>query len=355
MKLFFDARYIRTDHHDGISRYSMSLLQALARLQPVTAIICDKKQVDFIPHDIEFVMVNKPSSWRELFIAQTLDHYKPDVVFSPMQLTGGFFRKYHLLLTVHDLIYYEYKTPPTNLAPPIRLIWWLYHQAYWPQRWLLNRADVIIAVSNTTKQLLRQHWLTRRPIRVVYNAPFEVAKKTSPKPEHNRKDLIYMGSFMPYKNVEMLIHSLFFLPEYQLHCLSPISETRKQELLAQAPPKQLVFHNGVSDDEYEQLLGSAHALVTASKNEGFGLPVIEAMRLGVPVICSDLPIFHEVAGKYALFFEADNQTEFAKQVIRLEDSKLRTALVKHGQEYAKKFNWKTSAKELLRAIKDFTE
>ncbi len=81
-----------------------------------------------------------------------------------------------------------------------------------------------------------------------------------------------MGSFMAYKNVETLIGALFFLPHYQLHCLSSISPGRKQELLALAPPNQLFFHNGVSDTQYAAILSSAHALVTASYSEGFGLP-----------------------------------------------------------------------------------
>lgn len=355
MKLFFDARYIRTSYPDGISRYSSGLLAALHKIHPVTAIIHDKKQLEVIPADIDFIITHKPSSLREFFMARTLNHYQPDVVFSPMQLMGGWGRNYLLILTIHDLIYYEHKTPPTNLPAVQRLVWWLYHQTYWPQRWLLSQADVVATVSHATKQLIRRRRLTRRPVRVIANAPFSARPKPSGDPNKHTKDLVFMGSFMPYKNVETLSQALHFLPEYRLHCLSPIKPQRQQELTELAPPSQIIFHDGVSDDEYARLLGSAHALVTASKCEGFGLPVIEAMSLGVPVICSDLPIFREVAGKCALFFTPDNQTEFAKQVVALENEKLRAALVKHGREQAKKFNWETSAKELLRAVKEFTE
>ncbi len=359
MKLFFDARFIRTDYPDGISRYSSELLKALHKIQPVTAIICDKKQLEVIPDGIDFVIINKPSSLRELFVARTLNHYQPDVVFSPMQLMGGWGRNYLLILTVHDLIYYQYKTPPSSLPALQRLGWWLYHQSYWPERWQLSHADVVVAVSKATKQLIRERRLTRRPIRVVYNAPatldYHLKSEQKPPSSNKIKHLVWMGSFMPYKNTETLMQALFFLPQYRLHCLSPIKEKRKQELLALAPPNQVVFHNGVSDGQYARLLASAHALVSASKNEGFGLPIIEAMRLGVPVVCSDIPIFHEVAGSGALYFSADNQTEFAKQVMRLEDGKIRARVASEGLTQAKKFNWELSAKELLRAIKDFSE
>ncbi len=64
-------------------------------------------------------------------------------------------------------------------------------------------------------------------------------------------------------------------------------------------PSQLLFHNGISEEDYSRLLSSAAALVTLSQAEGYGLPVIEAMSHGTPVIVSDLPIFREVVGEAA--------------------------------------------------------
>jgi len=164
-----------------------------------------------------------------------------------------------------------------------------------------------------------------------------------------------MGSFMTYKNVEMLIQALFYLPGFTLHCLSAISPRDKAELSALAPPHQLVFHNGVSEKEYTAILQNAYALVTASKNEGFGLPLIEAMQAGVPVVCSDLKIFHEVAGDGALFFNSENPTQFSKQVLKLEDPAFRTELIKKARQQASNFSWDNSAKELLKAIDTLAE
>lgn len=354
MKVFFDARFIRTDFYDGIGRYSYGLLEAFAKLHPVTAIIYDNKQIKKIPPGIEYVFLNDPTSYKELFIAKKLNNLGADVVFCPMQTMGAGRRKYHLILTLHDLIYYEHKTPPTHLPPHVRFMWWLFHVVgYGPQRLLLNRADVVATVSETSRALMCRHHLTKRPIKVIPNAPssFSHIDAVQGKTE---KNLIYMGSFMPYKNLETILQALYFLPEYKLHALSKIGDKRKSELLKLAPPKQVVFHNGVSDEKYRELLSSAHALVTASESEGFGLPVIEAMRAGVPVICSDIPIFHEVAGKYALFFNARNQTEFSKQVVKLENQKFREALITHAKKQSKVFNWDDSAKKLLEVVQFLT-
>lgn len=355
MKIFYDARFIRTDFHDGISRYSNELLHAVHKIHPVTAIIHDKKQLKVIPEGIDFIITNKPTSWRELLIARKLNSYKPDVVFSPLQMMGSWGRRYHLILTLHDMIYYEINRPPSRFPPHVRLGWWLFHLAYWPQRLVLNRADMLVTVSQTSKQLIKYHHMTKRPVRVVYNAPSlkHIARAKETGTAKPSKDIVYMGWFWAYKNVEMLMQSMFFLPGYTLHCMSPITSKRKKELLALAPPGQVVFHNGVTDSEYASLLTAAHALVTASKEEGFGLPLVEAMSAGTPVVCSDIPIFHEVAENGALYFE--NQTDFAKHIVALEDPKLRADLARKGYAQAKNFNWHSSAQELLRAMQHLTE
>src|SRR5690606_34008332 len=119
--------------------------------------------------------------------------------------------------------------------------------------------------------------------------------KTSQPLQEIQKSIVYMGSFMPYKNVELLIDAMQQLPEYTLHLLSKISPERQAELNTRGDNGvKIKFWNGVSDADYQKLLSTATALVTASKAEGFGLPITEAMALGVPVVCSDIEIFHEV-------------------------------------------------------------
>ena len=94
MKVIFDARYIRTDFHDGISRYSTELGGALAELLPLTFLIYSEKQKAFLPDDAETIMFHPPTSWREPFSSLFLNQYEPDVVISPMQTFGSLGRKF---------------------------------------------------------------------------------------------------------------------------------------------------------------------------------------------------------------------------------------------------------------------
>ena len=106
MKLFFDARYIRTDYHDGISRYSYELGCALARLHDVTFIVSSDEQAAMLPDGSSAVKIHPVDSWMEPFSALRLNKFGPDVVFSPLQTLGSFGRRYKLILTLHDMIYY---------------------------------------------------------------------------------------------------------------------------------------------------------------------------------------------------------------------------------------------------------
>jgi glycosyltransferase involved in cell wall biosynthesis len=347
VKILIDARFTRTDHHDGISRYGASLIGAVSGLAEVTMLISDPRQLKLLP-EVPYILVRSPLSPAELLVARTVNRLNPDVVVCPLQTMGTWGRKYPLILTLHDLIYYTNPTPPPFLPLPVRALWRLYHLAYWPQRLLLNRADVVATISEATASLMREHRLTRRPVHIVGNAPQPVSPRPAGVPPE--KTLLYMGSFMPYKNVETLIAGMAGLGEYTLHLLSRISPERRAELERAVPAGALVvFHNGVSDDEYNRLLAAATALVTLSKAEGYGLPVIEAMAAGTPVIASDIPIFREVGGSAALFVDPDNPRALTAAVRELVDAERWTRASQEGIARAAAYTWDRSAHQLLEA------
>ena len=351
MRIVVDCRYIRLSQHDGISRYTAGLVTELGRLHPLTMLISDHRQLAMLPA-LPWELVRAPTSALEPLIARSVNRLKPDVVFSPMQTMGSIGRKYRLFLTVHDLIYYRNRTPPSDLPGLIRLLWRVYHLSWWPQRMLLNGADGVITVSQTTRALIKEHRLTRRPVTVVPNAadPVPIALSHRSIPETTR--LIYMGSFMPYKNLDTLVLALTHLPEYELHLLSRVSVTERDRLRQRAPQARLVFHDGVSDDEYHRLLRSATALITASLDEGFGIPLVEAMSLGIPVVVSDIPIFREIGGSAALYFDPRSADNIATAVRRLSEPGEWAARSTQSVDQAARFTWSESARTLLEVLKE---
>ncbi|MGJ3191153.1 glycosyltransferase family 4 protein [Paenarthrobacter sp. FR1] len=351
MKIVIDARFTRTDHHDGISRYGSSLIAATSKIADVTMLISDKRQLALLP-DVPYVLVNSPLSPLELFVARKVNPLGADVVVCPMQTMGTLGRRYGLILTLHDLIYYEHPTPPGFLPAPVRLLWRLYHKAFWPQRLLLNRADIVATISRTTEALMAKYQLTERPVRIVGNAPQPGQTPRDPGAGAD-KTLLYMGSFMPYKNVETMIRGMAGLQDYTLHLLSRITPQRKTELEAMVPEGAKVqFHNGVTDAQYDELLVRATALISLSRAEGYGLPLVEAMALGTPVIASDIPIFREVGGDSVSYVDPESHTEFAAAVTALGDDTLWQQRSRRSVERASEFNWDESARQLLAAAEE---
>lgn len=345
-KIVMDARFTRMDHHDGISRYGASLIAAVAPYADVTMLIHDERQLALLP-DLPWVKINSPLSPLELFVAREVNKLGADLVFCPMQTMGSWGRKYPLVLTLHDLIYYEHPAPPGFLPAPVRVMWRLYHKAFWPQRLLLNRANAVATISQTTLGLMRKHTLTKRPIRIIGNAPQGERTPRDPAGEPE-KSLTYMGSFMPYKNVETLIRGMAGLPDFSLNLLSRITPERRAELEALVPSgATVVFHNGVTDAEYDDLLLRTTALVTLSKAEGYGLPLVEAMALGTPVVVADTDIFREVGGTAAHYVPADSPLEFAAAVRELADKEKWAASSIASVAQAATFTWDASARELL--------
>jgi glycosyltransferase involved in cell wall biosynthesis len=352
---FFDARYIRIDNHDGISRFSVGLFSAINQITDVTAIVSDLRQLERLPRGSKFIKVSSPTSLAEPFLAHKLNQLGAKVVFSPMQTMGTIGRKFKVILTVHDLIYYRHPAPPQGFSLAIRVLWRLYHLFYWPQRFLLNGADAIVAVSETTKKLIAEKRLTKRPVHVVHNAADPLGLSIDPGSRSRptgRQTLIYMGSFMDYKNVEVLVSAMNQLPDYQLHLLSRISSEKRASLMALITDQsRLLFHDGVSEEKYQTVLAEAIALVSGSREEGFGIPLVEAMAIGTPIVVSDIPIFREIGGQAARFFDQDNPASFARTITELESNEAWLKASRESVLQAKKYNWQESAAALLKLIK----
>jgi glycosyltransferase involved in cell wall biosynthesis len=356
MKVLFDCRYVRTGRHDGISRYSAEVVRELAKLTPVEMLISDEAQLGKLPA-LPWHLISSQTAAGEPWVAREVnplvEQVGADVVYSPMQTMGSRGRRYRLVLTVHDLIYYRHRMPPRELPWFVRVAWRLYHLSWWPQRMLLNGADAIVAVSETTKALIADHQLTRKPVHVVYNAaadpsPGALALATDRVPPTGLpRVLVHMGQFMPYKNVDTLVRAVAKLPEeYELHLMSRVTNAERARFEALAPHAHLVFHDGASDEEYEAALLRAHALVTTSWDEGFGIPVIEAMRVGTPVVASDIPIFREVGGEAAVFVDPASPVDVARGIRSLEFADAWTAASRAGLAQAAKFSWEASARAL---------
>ena len=350
MKVVFDARYTRLGRHDGISRYGARLVEELAKIHPdVTMLIWDERQLEMLP-DLPWVMGTDPTAASEPWISRKVNPHHPDVVFTPMQTMGPGGRDYALVTTVHDLIYYTHRTPPRDLNPALRLLWRGYHLWSGFQRAVLNRADAHLVDSETTRDLMAKRRMTRNPMHVVLLGTEQHSRPARTAP--TSKNLVYMGSFMPYKNVDLVVRALHELPGYRLQLMSRITDAERARLTALAPADAVEFFNGATDEQYEDALLNAFALVSASRDEGFGLPVVEAQALGTPALLSDTAIFREIGGEPAGFFDPDSVDSVVTAVRALEADGEWARRSAASVEWARRYNWPDAAKQLLGVLEE---
>lgn len=174
--------------------------------------------------------------------------------------------------------------------------------------------------------------------------------------------IIFIGTLQPRKNLERLIEAVANIEGIKLVVVGKGKGLGKEgwmyEEILKAPRKfnigrRVIFTGFVEKGELVSLLNGAKAFVLPSLWEGFGIPIVEAMACGVPVIVSNVSSLPEVVGRAGLLVDPASSSQI-EQAIRsvLADKKLGTKLSKSGLEQAKKFSWRKMAKETLKALEN---
>lgn len=390
MKVLYDARWILIENRfDGVSRYTHELAHAMAARDDLEIVwlIHDLRQLDKLPKG-DYLLANKPENFlaETFMLARRISKVGYRLVYSPFFVMGTLGKRYKLVLTIHDMIYFTHRTPPQWFPWYIRLGWRLFHLTYWPMRWQLNRADMVATVSETARQELIDARATKRPIITVSNAvnenfaeDYELNAKrreshlppkqsaaratadaysTAARREaasegdvtsghHLSNSFLYMGAFTPYKNVECLIDALALLPDMTLHLCGKMPPMRRpvleQRMRDRGVFDRVVIYDGATDEQYKQALSEARCSISASRLEGFGLPVLEAQQRGVPFIAADTPIFHEIGRDSVLYFDLDSPEQAAACIRRLADQKLSETYIAKGFQNIQRYTWANSA------------
>jgi len=286
----------------------------------------------------------------ELFVGRLGLLYSPDFVLPPT-LPGV-----RTLLTVHDLSFVHYAD---HFVP--KLVRYL-RQAV-PRS--VARADRVLADSACTRADLIAHFGTPADkVEVLYSG---VSHRFQPQPEPGeerrirarydlgqRPYLLSVGTLQPRKNYLRLIRAFARLRRDVVLVLAGGRGWLYEEILAEVRrhAARLRVLGFVEESDLPALYRNATLFVFPSLYEGFGLPVLEAMACGVPVVCSNASSLPEVAGEAALLVNPRDEDGLAEAMRRgLEDEALREALIARGLEQACRFTWQRAARQLLDTFK----
>ncbi len=279
--------------------------------------------------------------------------YSPDFVLPPVS------GQIPTLLTVHDLSFVHF--PDTFTPALVR-----YLNQVVPRS--INRASHILADSRATKDDMVGIWsVPPQKITVLYSGVSHSFRPVTDKEriktmrqKYGLGDWPYLfsvGTLQPRKNYELLIRAFKPITEkYPLRMLIAggkgwMIEQMLAEVEAQELENRVVFLGFVDDSDLPALYSEATLFLFASLYEGFGLPLLEAMACGVPVITSNASSLPEVAGEAAVQLPPDSPTLWTSAMLDLlDDASRRTGLVAEGFRQARRFTWSNSARQLLSII-----
>jgi len=168
--------------------------------------------------------------------------------------------------------------------------------------------------------------------------------------------ILYVGNAFPYKNLDSLLSALAQLDKNIYLVYVGSRNVFVERLIEKAKEKgvdnRLIITGFVPNEDLAVLYQLAEMFVFPSLSEGFGLPGIEAMSAGCPLVCSNIPVFKEIYGEAAVYFDPKKPKDIADKIqFVIHNSEFRIQSIKKGFEQVKKYSWKNLAEQTLEVYK----
>jgi glycosyltransferase involved in cell wall biosynthesis len=369
MKIAVNTRLLLSGKLEGIGWFTFETLQRITR---------DNPEHEFIfifdrPYNPEFifagnvtpVVVGPPARhpflfylWFDYRIPGILKKYKADIFVSP----DGYLSlrtKVPQLAVIHDINF---------VHRPDDLPWLVAHYYNWFFPRFAKKAKRIATVSFYSKEdIARSYKIDFDKIDVVYDGVNEMYQPVSDiekrriraKYTEGEAYFLFVGALHPRKNVSGLLKAFdafkfetgsqikMLIVGGEMHKTGDIFETYDNLRFK----KDVVFTGRVSTEELRDIFGAAFGLTFVPFFEGFGIPVVEAMSAGVPVICSNTTSLPEVGGNAVLYADPMKIGQITEAMIQLaSDDNLRKTMIEKGFEQRKRFSWNETAGLLWKSI-----
>lgn len=351
MVIGIDASRAFLKKRTGIEEYSFQVIRHLRDVLPrehqVILYIRSGQEVNLeLPKNWSLRVLSAPRLWTQVRLSLEMLLHKPDVLFIPAH-TVPLIHPKRTIVTIHGL---EYEFCPEGYSFLERIYMRL---SIW---YSCAVAQIIIAVSeNTKRDLIDLYHVSESKIRVVYEGWSQESKAISETPIISKSEtpfFLFIGRLEERKNIVRIIEAFESFKEathlpHQLILVGKYgygSERIEAKLRVSKWKKDILLPGYVGEDLKWELLQRATGFLFPTLYEGFGLPVLEAQSVGVPVITSTTSALPEVAGEGALLVDPMDQEAITAAMKRLVlDENLRTAIIEKGRMNALKFDWRKTS------------
>ncbi len=352
MHIVIDARIISSTTGRYIERI-LHYLQDLDQENRYTVLVLKKDKYYWKPRNPNFVVEVadfKPYSFGEqLGFLRQLNRYKADLVhFSQVHQPVCY--RGPKVTTIHDLTLLKTYNPDKN--------WFIYHAKQLVGRVVFRQvartSRFILTPSNFTRQeILDRYKINPDKIITTHLAGEMRTKETKPYPSLvDTPFIMYVGQQSAYKNIARLgdAHQALLAthPELRLVLVGKIDRSAEQNkaYFEAKGYKNIIFTGFTDDDQLNWLYANTRAYIFPSFMEGFGLPGLEAMLMGAPVVSSNATCLPEVYEEAALYFSPDDTRGMVTTIDSvLGDDSLRSDLIKKGSAQVRKYGWHKTAQE----------
>lgn len=369
MRIAINTRFLLKDKLEGIGWYTYEVVRRLVEMRPDDEFIFlfDRPyDPSFIFGDnVEAKVLYPPARhpflwylWFEWAVPRALRQAKADVFFSPDSYCN-LRSKVPTLMTVHDIAFMHFPEQIPTLVNK--------YYRYFEPRYIGSAQKVSTVSSFTAKDMMEKWNIPKEKIQVDYNGcksdfePILAAKKDETKQafSHGKDFFLFVGAFHPRKNVHRIIKAFDSFKKATGADVQLVLGGRfawqtgviKDALEASPYKDEILLPGYITSDQLPALTASALAMVYPSHFEGFGLPVLEAMQSGVPVITSNVSSLPEVAGDAALLVDPNSVEQIADAMIRLyQDPELRQSCIEKGLVQSQRFSWDKTAVGISRGL-----
>jgi glycosyltransferase involved in cell wall biosynthesis len=347
----------------GVEHYAKQLILHFAKIDPENRYILylrTKPQGWFLnlPKNFTVKVIPFPIFWTQFRLSLEMLLNPVDVLFIPASAIPLIHPK-KTVVTIHDLAWKFY---PETFTKFMR------NFLEWSTGFAASKASNIISVSESTKRdLVKFYGVDEKKVSVVYHG-YENLNTKIQEPNKSQiinskfkipdKFVLFLSTLQPRKNLEGLIDAFKMLKTehselpHKLVVVGRLGWKFEKILEKIENNKELVIYlNYVSDADRLQILKSADLFILPSFYEGFGMPILEAFSMGVPVVASNTSSMPEVAGDAAEYFDPNNLESIKKALFKvLTNNQLQDSLKEKGYERLKQFSWEKCAQETLKIL-----
>ncbi|HTA62069.1 MAG TPA: glycosyltransferase family 1 protein [Bacteroidia bacterium] len=369
MQIVVNTRLLLDGRLDGIGWFAYQSLKRITRQNPDVHFIFlfDRPYNEkFIFSDNITPIVLPPQArhpflyyyWMQFSVKPLLNRLKPDLFLSPDGLLA-LGAKCKQLPVIHDINFVHY---PKDLPFFTRH----YYNRFFPK--FAAQATRIATVSEFSKKDISENYkIDAAKIDVVYNGIHnyfdvvsnDIKAETKKKYTKGFDYFIFVGSLHPRKNILRLIKAFYLFKNetksnFKLVLAGAIfwGENEMYELMKELKIEdELIFTGRIANTELKNLVASAFALTYVPYFEGFGIPLVEAMQCGTPILAANTSCLPEIAGDAAIYANPFDENEIKHAMITLyEDNDVRNNLIRKGLEQKNKFSWDKTAHLLWQSI-----